>query len=597
MLKRVAAIIVLGLIAYGCMLQAPFKTMDDRISIIKNPMIRSAKNIPTIFREGYFHDQYYYRPLVNLSFMGEYHAYGLNPFFYNLDNLILHILNALLVFLLVSRLTNNDTIGFWTGLLFVMHPVQWEAVCNIPGRVILMSAFFVLITFILFLEFYKNHRWGYLLLAMITFFLGLLCKESAGVLPAVLIMYLCLDKENTLMRKAMVIGPFFIGVAGYILLRHYVGVSKIYFADNPLTLILGFLTFLRSVITDLRLFVLPVDLHYDSCLPFFMSFTSPSAILAIIFWTAALFFLYRWRQKITPFVFFLIFWFALELLPVSQLVAGIGVGSGYVSTAEHFLYLASIPVFVGMVMAFRWFYERNDRRNFTRPLYLKILAGGFLVFLLSIAIEQSIYASNEFSMLQRSLAFEPNNPRIQGAMGLLSVYRNDIPDAERHFRAAAKAEPFNPMYHISLGSALCQQGKYIEGLEHYVFLDAGKEKDMVERQEKLTMKYLRQELKEGKTFDARGWLAIGIYYAKIGQNAPAIDAFLKSVRLNPRQTDAWFNLGSLYEVGHNFPAARIAYKRVLDLHDITFFQKDFALRHLAAMDENETIKNIGELKT
>jgi len=583
MFIRVSAIILIGLIAYGCMLKAPFKTMDDRISIIRNPMIKSTKNIPSIFREGYFHDQNYYRPLVNLSFMGEYQAYGLKPFFYNFDNLILHIVNALLVFLLVSRLIKNDTIGFWTGLLFVMHPVQWEAVCNIPGRVILMSAFFVLSTFILFLEFYNNRRWLCFLLAMLTFPLGLLSKESAGVLPAVLIMYLCLDKANTWTRKILYIGPFLVGIAGYILLRHYVGITKLYHADNLFALGLGFVTFLRSVITDLRLFVFPVDLHFDRCLPFFISFTYPSAMLAIIFWTAALIALYWWRQKISPFVFFLIFWFALELLPVSQLIAGIGVGTGYVSTAEHFLYVACIPVFIGMVMAFRWLYEFNGRRHFVRPSFLKFLAGGFLVFLLLITIEQSIYASNEFSMLERSLAFEPSNPRIQGAMGLLSVVRKDIPDAERHFRAAVNAEPLNPTYHISLGTALCQQGKWIEGLEQLVVLDPGKLKALVERQEKLAMKYIHQQLSQGETVDARGWLAIGIYYAKIGQQSQAIDAFLKTVSLNPGQTDAWFNLGSLYEAGQNWSASRIAYKKLLSLQGLSDFQREFASRHLIAI--------------
>jgi hypothetical protein len=583
MIRRIAVIIILGLVAYGCMLNAPFKTMDDSISIIKNPMIKSFKNIPAIFREGYFHDKYYYRPLVNLSFMAEYQAFGLKPFFYNLDNLILHIVNALLVLLLVSRLTNNDTIGFWTGLLFVMHPVQWEAVCNIPGRVVLMSTFFVLSTFILFLEFYKNRRWWCLLLAMITFPMGLLCKESAGVLPLVLITYLYLDKTNTWARKAMIIMPFFIGLAGYILLRDYFGITKLFHADDPLALILAFVTFLRSVITDLRLFVFPVDLHYDRCLPFFMSFNYPPAMLAIIFWSVAGAALVGWRRKISPFVFFLIFWFALELLPVSQLITGIGVGTGYVSTAEHFLYSACIPVFIGMVMAFRWGYELNVKRNFVKPFFLKFLAGGFLAFLLLIAIEQSIYASNEFTMLERSLAFEPINPRIQAAMGLLSVGRNDIPDAEKHFRAATRAEPFNPDYHISLGTALCQQGQFIEGLEQYVFLDPRKDRALVQRQEKVTMMYIHQQLSQGKTFDARGWLAIGIYYAKTAQRPEAIDAFLKSVSLNPGQTDAWFNLGSLYESGQNWPAARMAYKKLLALHDLTVFQREFGSKHLAAI--------------
>ena len=288
MFLRAAAIIVLGFIAYGSMLPAPFRVMDDRISIVENPAIKSAKNIPEIFQEGYFHDQSYYRPLINLSFMGEYQAFGFNSFFYNLDNLILHILNALLVFLLVSRLTNNDTIGFWTGLLFVIHPVQWEAVCNVPGRSILLSAFFVLSSFVLFLEFYKHRRGFCLALVLITFFLGLLCKESAGVLPFVVMAYLSLDKTKPWPQKIKCLWPFFIGIAGYLFLRQYFGITDVHQAGQPLVLILGFVTFLRSVITDLRLFVFPVDLHYDRCLPFMLSLDQPQALATCFFWAAAL---------------------------------------------------------------------------------------------------------------------------------------------------------------------------------------------------------------------------------------------------------------------------------------------------------------------
>jgi len=275
MFARAAAIIVLGFIAYGSMLPTPFRVLDDRISIIENPAIKSVRNIPAIFREGYFHDQSYYRPLVNLSFMGEYRAFGINSFFYNLDNLILHILNALLVFLLVSRLTNNDTIGFWTGLLFVIHPVQWEAVCNVPGRSILLSAFFVLSSFLLFLWSYKHRRGFVDCLVLVTFFLGLLCKESTGVLPFVVMAFLAVDKTNPWQQKLKCLWPFFVGIAGYLLLRQYFGITNIHQTDKPGVLILGFVTFLRSVITDFRLFVFPVDLHYDRCLPFMLSMGQP----------------------------------------------------------------------------------------------------------------------------------------------------------------------------------------------------------------------------------------------------------------------------------------------------------------------------------
>ncbi len=584
MLVRIVVIIVLGGIAFGSMLSAPFRVIDDRISILDNPAIKSIKGIPGIFQEGYFHDQSYYRPLINLSFMGEYHVFGVNSFFYNLDNLILHILNALLVFLLVSRLTNNDAVGFWTGLLFVIHPVQWEAVCNIPGRAILLSAFFVLSSFVLFLEFYKNHRGFCLPLALITFFLALLCKESAGVLPFVVIAFLSLDKTKSWPQKFQCLWPFWVGIAGYLLLRAYLGITHVHQNNQPLVLVLGFVTFLRSLITDLRLFVFPVDLHYDRCLPFMVSLKQPQALGTCFFWAMAVVVLIFGCRKMQPFILFLMGWFFIELLPVSQLVVSIGVGANYVSTAEHFLYLACIPVFIGMIMAARWCYEQNARGGYIKPPLLKFLAGGFLMFLLLTAVEQSIYASNEFSMINRSLAFEPNNPRVQGDMGMLSIFRNDMPDAEKHFRAAIKIEPFNPTYHIALGTALCQQKKWIEGLEQYVVFDPPDyDKTLVQREEKVTMRYIRRQLNQGKTFDARGWLAIGIYDAKTGQTTQAIDAFIKSVSLNPGQTDAWFNLGSMYEALQNWSAARTAYKRVLGLHDLTGFQKDFASKHLAAI--------------
>ena len=256
MLKRVAVIIFLGFIAFGSMLPAPFRVMDDQISIVDNPAIKSTKNIPEIFKEGYFHDQSYYRPLINLSFMGEFAAFKYNSFYYNLDNLILHILNALLVFLLVSRLTNNDTIGFWVGLLFVMHPVQWEAVCNVPGRSILLSAFFVLSSFVLFLEYYKKNRWYCLPLVLFTFSLGLICKESTGMLPFVVIAYLSVDGTKSWPQKFKCLWPFFVGIVGYLILWKYLGITDLHQTSQPNVLFLGFVTFLRSVITDLRLFIL-----------------------------------------------------------------------------------------------------------------------------------------------------------------------------------------------------------------------------------------------------------------------------------------------------------------------------------------------------
>ena len=584
MFRRSAIIIILGFLSFAAMLPAPFRVMDDRLSIVDNPTIQSFHHIPRIFHEGYFHDQSYYRPLISLSFMAEYHAYKFNSFFYNLDNLILHILNALLVFLLVMRLTKSVSIGFWTGLLFAIHPIQWEAVCNIQGRAILLSAFFVLNSFILFIEFYKSRQFYCLGGSLILFFLGLLCKESTAVLPLVILAFLTQDKFLSWFQRIKYIGPFLIALIGYFFIRVHVGIIAREQINQSREVLLAFITFLTSVVTDLRLFILPIDLHLDRCLPVIKGLGQPMSIMICLFWLAILGGVIFCFRKINSLIMFLLLWFCIELIPVSQLLASIQVGVGHISTAEHFLYLVSIPVLIGIVLSYQKILEINMKMNFTKPVFLRLIAGAFMVFLFLTAVEQSIYASNEFNMVTRSLSFEPNNPRLQGVLGMLFIYKNDIPDAKIHFQEAIKIEPFNPTYHIKLGTILCQQGKWIEGLAQFVVYDPGQEKDEVLRQEALTMIHIRQQIAQGVTFGARGWLTIGIEEAQNHHIDEAIDAFLKSVQINPSQSDAWLNLGSLYEVKQNWPLAKGAFQKLLGIHNLTPFQKDFALKHLSALE-------------
>ena len=140
-------IVVLIFTAYSFVLSAPFKTMDDQVSIVDNENIKSFGNTGKIFKTAFFGDRSYYRPLVALSFMIEYHFFGLKPVFYYLTNIFLHCLNTLLVFFLVMRLLRDRPLTYGVTLLFAIHPIHWEAVANIPGRSILLSAFFYLSAF------------------------------------------------------------------------------------------------------------------------------------------------------------------------------------------------------------------------------------------------------------------------------------------------------------------------------------------------------------------------------------------------------------------------------------------------------------------
>ncbi len=488
---RILLVLVLPLAAYSFMLPSSFKTMDDQVSIVVNPLVRTC-DVSRLFTEGYFKDNSYYRPLANLTFMGEYHAFGLNPFFYNLDNLLLHIANAFLVWALVSYLTGNAVVGFWSGLLFAIHPIHWEAVANISGRPILLCAFFGFLSFLSFLHADTRRQTGWLAVSLAAFTAALLCKESAVVIPGVFFLYLVCMRAKA--KDLAVVVPYAVLIGAYILLRQNIGMTEIYQWRDPAEYMLGFVTFLRSLITHLRLFIFPTDLHFDRCLPLFTGLAQPQAMATVFAWTAGLCWLWIGRKHIPPLVWLCLGWFSLELLPVSQTFITIGVGVGYISTAEHFLYTASVPIFILLVMGGMKVYGLVNEKHLVSPDILKALPALVIAALWCATTEQSIYAGNELSMLERSLRIQPYNARVNFSAGMVYVLVHKFKEGEGYFRAAAAYDPFDARFRIALGKSLCDQGKVRECLDVYDRIkDAGKFQDMLNDNRRAAMALLSRK--------------------------------------------------------------------------------------------------------
>lgn len=452
--------------AYSFMLHAPFRGMDDFTSIVENQDIRDFKNLPRIFTGSFFGDKSYYRPLVSFTYMLEYHAFGLNAFWYNLDNVLLHIINSFCVFLLIGRLWKNPRTAFWVCLLFAVHPVQWEAVANISGRAILLNTFFVLTAFILFINFNERRRAVSLLGSLFCFLLALFCKESAAILPVVCLLYLWLFPSER-KKSWFAVVPFFLLVFGFILLRRQLGITELFGWGSLEALMFGVLTFARGVITYLRLFVFPSDLYFDRSLKVFTAFTDPQAIGAILFWLASLCLFLKNFRKIDGKVNFLVLWFLVELAPVSQIVTSLGVQPGFISLAEHFLYVPSIAMLTILVIGAQHLWRLNEERKFTSPSVSKIALAGILAFFYLTTIQQTLYARNELSMLKRSVDMQPFNSRVQYSIGMYYVRRAMFPEAEIYFRQAALIDPWNVRTRIALGKSLCDQGRYVEGMAVY----------------------------------------------------------------------------------------------------------------------------------
>jgi hypothetical protein len=158
-------------------------TWDDPSYIANNPWIRglTLENIRFAFTTPYFAN---YLPLHLVSYMVDYQFWGLNPFGYRLQSLLLVALNAALAFLLVRRLFRSLALGFVAALLFAVHPAQVEAIAWISIRKDLLSTLFLLLTVILYDEATRDRLrpWVYAA-SVVMYLLGLLSKVSISTLP------------------------------------------------------------------------------------------------------------------------------------------------------------------------------------------------------------------------------------------------------------------------------------------------------------------------------------------------------------------------------------------------------------------------------
>ena len=301
--KLLLSVCFLILAGYSFVLKAPFKTMDDQAAIVQNDAIKNFANLPGLFQRGFFNeDRTYYRPLVSVGIMVQYHFFKLNPFFYYLCSILLHILNTAAVYLLSAHLIQNRRYAFLIALAFGIHPVQWESVSNIADQAILLCAFFYLNSFLCFCLFQERKKNIFYAASVCLFFLALLCKEEAATLPILLFVYfMTIKKETRINFIAWFWGflLFFIALALYLALRMNAGITQAFYWPSRQEAFLGFMTFLRGLLTYLRLFVFPVDLHFDRARPLFVSILNAEFILTLMFFLTGAVLLWRLRKAIS----------------------------------------------------------------------------------------------------------------------------------------------------------------------------------------------------------------------------------------------------------------------------------------------------------
>jgi len=213
----------LGLLAYGQTIAYPF-VHDDIVFIQQNNRLadfdlaeiflkKTSSSSPVI--------NTYYRPALEVLTRAQYRLFDRNPAGYHLFNILLHIANGFLVYLLAGIFFNKKKgLAFAVGLLFLSHPVQTEAVACVAGVSNLLFTFLCLISFYLYVKAQRQKGWGCYGLSLCAFFLSLLAKEQAVVLPLLVLFYeFCFARDSDREKGFRRVGGYAGVVMGYFLLR------------------------------------------------------------------------------------------------------------------------------------------------------------------------------------------------------------------------------------------------------------------------------------------------------------------------------------------------------------------------------------------
>ena len=398
---------------------------DDAPIVSSNPVIRTISPIQFL-KSPYWTKQQYagiYRPFVVFSLSVDYAIWKRWAPGFRLTNLAVHAINGVLVFSLYQSIAGAGIVPLIAMIIYLVHPVHTEAVTTIVGRSELFAACFLLAAWLLF----RQGRTGW---AALAFFLALLSKENAIVLPAVLLL------TSPRGRRWIRLLPMIFVALAYLALRYSVlgglgiPVSAQYMG--------GRLTYFERLLTSGRVFIqyliltfYPLHLagDYDyNAIPI-ANFVDWDAWLGLLLIAATVVTAYFYRHRNWAVSLGLSF-ALIVFIPASNWIMPISI-----LMAERFLYLPMIGLALVGATALSQLEDRRLRR---------LVGIGALSTAIVLCNSHDYIRRDDFTFFKNMVRVVPNSAKARLGWGfaLTKAGRND--EAERELEAGLRIIPDYP---------------------------------------------------------------------------------------------------------------------------------------------------------
>jgi tetratricopeptide (TPR) repeat protein len=173
---------------YSPVMEHSFVVLDDREYVTANPHIHDGLRWNTVKWAFTSTEAANWHPLTWLSHALDYQFFALNPAGHHLVSVLLHALNAVALFLLLSWVTKRVGPSLFVAALFALHPINVESVAWVAERKNVLSTLFFLLAIAAYAWYARKPGWRRYLLVAALFALGLMAKPMVVTLPFVLLL-------------------------------------------------------------------------------------------------------------------------------------------------------------------------------------------------------------------------------------------------------------------------------------------------------------------------------------------------------------------------------------------------------------------------
>jgi tetratricopeptide (TPR) repeat protein len=184
-----AALALVTALLFADVRNAGFLSYDDDVYVTASPQVRQGLTLESLRWSLTAVISSNWHPVTLWSLMLDVSLFGVNARAHHLVNLVLHIANVLLLFLLLARMTGAAWRSAFVAALFAVHPLHVESVAWISERKDVLSALFWLGTVWFYVSYTRTRSRATYAAALALLCLGLMTKSMLVTLPVVLLLF------------------------------------------------------------------------------------------------------------------------------------------------------------------------------------------------------------------------------------------------------------------------------------------------------------------------------------------------------------------------------------------------------------------------